>query len=126
MEAAAWAGPKRSGGRVLIQSRTPGAPAIQALVRWDPLPFLLRAGEDRARAGFPPNHPVYRVDGPPDAGLVDALRAFDPTTLLETPGPSGTVCLVAVRPEDLEGFRAGVLDLVAAGVVTRVEAEPTV
>jgi hypothetical protein len=34
--------------------------------------------------------------------------------------------LVAVRPEDLEGFRAGVLDLVAAGVVTRVEAEPTV
>ena len=126
MEAAAWAGPKRSGGQVLVQTRAPGAPAVQALVRWDPLPFLLRAGEDRTRAGFPPNHPVFRIDGPPGAGLTDALRALEPTTLLETPGPAGTVCLVAVRPDALGSFRSGVLDLVANGVVTRVEAEPTV
>jgi hypothetical protein len=34
--------------------------------------------------------------------------------------------LVAVSPGVIDGFRAAVLDLVAAGAVTRVEAEPPV
>jgi primosomal protein N' (replication factor Y) len=126
MEAAAWAGPKRARGRVLVQTRHPGGAAIQALVRWDPLPYLLHAAEDRARAGFPVDHPTFRLDGIADAGLADALRALGVTTLLETAGPTGTVCLVAIPPGSLMGFRSGVLDLVASGVVTRVEAEPTV
>jgi primosomal protein N' (replication factor Y) len=125
MEAAAWAGPKRDGGRVLLQTRHPGTGAVQALIRWDPLPFLARAGEERAAGGFPPNHATFRIDGPGRAGLADGLRALDPTTILETPVPAGTVCLVAVRPAALRAFRDGVLDLVARGVITRVEAEPS-
>ena len=36
MEASAWARPRGQGGRVLVQTRRPGHPALQALVRWDP------------------------------------------------------------------------------------------
>ena len=125
MEAAAWAGPKRDGGRVLLQTRHPGTGAVQALIRWDPLPFLARAGEERAAGGFPPNHATFRIDGPGQAGLAEGLRALGPTTILETPVQAGTVCLVAVRPAALRAFRDGVLDLVARGVITRVEAEPS-
>jgi primosomal protein N' len=124
MEAAAWAGPKRAGGRVLLQTRHPDAGAVQALIRWDPLPFLARAGRDRAAGGFPPNHPTFRLDGPAD-GLADRLRTLGVVTLLETPMSTGTVCLVAVRPAALRAFREGVLDLVARGAITRVEAEPS-
>src|SRR5262249_11682352 len=41
MEASAWAGPRTRGGRVLAQARESGHPAIQALVRWEPVPYLL-------------------------------------------------------------------------------------
>ena len=102
--------------------------AIQALVRWDPIRFLEVDGSHRAEAGFPPNHPVFRVEGPPGAGdaLEAALRILRPVSLLVTTGvgPTGTVCLVTVRPQDLAGFREEVLRLAATDIVTRVEAEP--
>ena len=63
MEAAAWAGRRDGGGRVLVQTRHPGHPAVQALVRWEPEPFLLREARARSEAGFPPGHPVFRVIG---------------------------------------------------------------
>jgi len=126
MEAAAWAGPRAAGGRVLAHTRQPGSPAIQALVRWEPARFLEAEGRRRADAGFPPNHPVFRVEGPPGPELEAALRVLRPVSLLVTSGVgvTGTVCLVTVRPEDLPGFRAEVLRLAAADTVTRVEAEP--
>jgi len=65
MEAAVWAGPKDGGGRVLVQTRRPGDPAVQGLIRWEPERFLRAEGRRRAEAGFPPNHPVFRVAGPP-------------------------------------------------------------
>ncbi len=126
MEAAAWAGPKAGGGRVLLQTRHPWSAAVQALVRWDPLRFLGAVADERARAGFPAGHPTFRLDGVPGDGLGEALRDLGVTTLLESPARTGTVCLVAVQPGSLPGFRAGVLDLVASGIVTRVEAEPSV
>ncbi|HCP62560.1 MAG TPA: hypothetical protein DIU14_08855 [Actinobacteria bacterium] len=124
MEAAAWARPKSRGGRVLIQTRHPGHPAIQSLVRWDPMPFLRWELEHRTEAGFPAGHPVFRVAG--DASLPQELRATDPTTLLATDGPGepATICLVVVAPAALPGFRETVLRLARAGVVSRVEAEP--
>lgn len=123
-EAAAWAGPKPGGGRVLLQTRHPGAAAIQALVRWEPVPFLEAEAAERASAGFPPNHPVFRISGPAGGGLETALGALRPVSLLTSPSPRGTICLVTVRPEDLGALRAAVLRLVAAGTATRVEAEP--
>jgi primosomal protein N' (replication factor Y) len=124
MEAAAWAGPRQEGGRVLVQTRRPSHPAIQALVRWDPMPFLLREAEHRREAGFPPGHPVFRVYGP--HGLGQAIRAVFPSveTLLATPVEGGTVCLVVVPPGDLPVFRLALLGLVRDGGVSRIEAEP--
>jgi primosomal protein N' (replication factor Y) len=122
MEAAAWAGPRGSGARVLAQTRRPGHPAIQALVRWDPLGFLRHEAEQRAQAGFPPGYPVFRIEG--DPALSEALPAAPVETVLTSAGEGGQVCLVAVRPGELATFRRAVLALVDAGVVTRVEAEP--
>jgi hypothetical protein len=126
MEAAAWAGPKRGGGRVLAQTRDPRSAAIQALVRWDPVPFLLGAAEERARSGFPPGHPTFRIEGAAGEGLRDRLAGAGAETVLAGPARGGQVCLVAVPPGLLDAFRAAVIDLVADGAVTRVEAEPTV
>jgi primosomal protein N' (replication factor Y) (superfamily II helicase) len=126
MEAAAWARSRGRGGRVLVQTRRPGHPAIQALIRWEPVPFLLAEGARRAEAGFPPGHPVFRVAGPgDDRSLEPALRDAGAATVITTPAAGdGTLCLVAVEPGELPRFRRAVLALAARGLVTRVEAEP--
>ena len=121
-EAAAWAGPRAQGGRVLVQTREPGDPAIQSLVRWDPLHFHRRERARREEAGFPPGVPLFRVLGSPE--LEEALRALDPAHLLATPLGGQTVCLVAIRPDALAAFRGRILDLVDERIVERVEAEP--
>jgi primosomal protein N' (replication factor Y) (superfamily II helicase) len=133
MEAAAWAGSRGGGGRVLVQTRRPGHPAIQALVRWDPLPYLRAEAGRRKEAGFPPRFGVFRVRG--SEALPEALRAAGAETILSTaaitsaPGaaPTGqglTLCLVAVPPSGLDRFRQEVRRLAAEGTVERVEAEP--
>lgn len=121
-EASAWAGPRSSGARVLVHTREPSDPAVQALVRWDPWHFHRTEGRRREEAGFPPGFPVFRVSG--GQGVADALRALEPAHLLSSGSGSGTVCLVTLRPEEVARFRARVLELVGDGVVTRVEAEP--
>jgi primosomal protein N' (replication factor Y) len=124
MEAAAWAGPRGGGGRVLVHTSEPGDPAIQALVRWDPRHLHRSERARRAGAGFPPGHPVFRVAGSPD--LPDALAALRPVHLLTSSLGSETVSLVTLRPEAVTGFRERVLDWVRDGIVTKVEAEPQV
>ena len=124
MEAGAWAGSRGGGGRVLVQTRRPGNAAIQALVRWEPLAFLIAEGDRRRDAGFAPGHGIFRVSG--GAGLEKALRTAGAETVLATTGDIGTVCLVAVPPQRLPAFRGGVLRLAAEGEVARVEAEPQV
>ena len=127
MEAAVWAGPRAEGGRVLVQTRNPGHPAVQALIRWEPLPFLLGDGRRRAEAGFPPGCPVFRLalrepgEGP---GSESILRAAGAHSVLATAAMGLTLCLVAVRPESLSAFRLEILRLAVDGVVDRVEAEP--
>ena len=122
MEAASWARPRAEGGRVLVQTRHPGHPAIQALVRWDPVPFLLAEARERARAGFPPGSAVFRVAG--SATLPDELRRAGGDVVLTTPAGDGTVSLVAVRQQDVPAFSRAVRELARAGDVERVVAEP--
>jgi primosomal protein N' (replication factor Y) len=131
MEAAAWAGSRGTGGRVLVQSRRPGHPAIQALIRWDPAPFLMAEAERRREAGFPPGFPVFRIRG--STRLEQALRSFGAETVLTTGGGQSsdaptsedrTLCLVALSPAGLDRFRHEVRRLAGEGIVERVEAEP--
>jgi primosomal protein N' (replication factor Y) (superfamily II helicase) len=134
MEAGAWARPRAEGGRILVQTRRPGHPALQALIRWDPIPFLLQESRRRWDAGFPADYYAYRIDGPPPpdgsldgmgSGLAEALRGAGAATVVSTIREDRTVCLVAVPPAKAAAFRRAVIDLAAEGAVTRVEAEPT-
>jgi primosomal protein N' (replication factor Y) len=122
MEAAAWARPREQGGRVLAQTRRPGHPAMQSLIRWEPEIFLRADAEARSRSGFAPGHPVFRIEGTSE--LPGALAEAATETLLATAAGTGTVCLAAVHPERLAEFRALVLRLARDGLVVRVEAEP--
>jgi primosomal protein N' (replication factor Y) (superfamily II helicase) len=122
MEAAVWAGPRRGGGRVVVHTRDPGDPAVQALVRWDPWHFHRSERRRREEAGFPPGCPVFRLLGA--EGIGEALEALGPVTLLASRPEDETVCLVALRPEQVPSFRHRVLELIEEGVVRRVEAEP--
>jgi primosomal protein N' (replication factor Y) (superfamily II helicase) len=121
-EAAGWAGPRSTGGRVLVQTRDPRDPAVQALVRWDPWYFHRAERARLADAGFPPGFPVFRLMGEP--AIPDRIAAADPLNILVSGRGDGTVCLVTVRPTHLEEFRDTVLSLVSEGIVERVEAEP--
>ncbi|HEV3474571.1 MAG TPA: hypothetical protein VG602_04325 [Actinomycetota bacterium] len=122
MEAAAWAGPRRDGGRVLVHTREPSDPAIQALVRWEP--WLLHRAERRRRqeAGFPPGFPLFRVTG--RQGLAEQLSSLEPAHLLTSALGDETVCLVTLRPDDTARFRDRVVAWAEEGLVTKVEAEP--
>ncbi|HXY72653.1 MAG TPA: hypothetical protein VEM41_08920 [Actinomycetota bacterium] len=125
MEAAAWAGPRARGGRVLAQTREPAHHAIQALVRWEPAPFLLAEADRRAAAGFAPERHLFRVTAAGAGAEVEAhLRAAGAHPVLSTMGEDLTICLVAVEPGDLRGFRDHVVRLVADGIIRRVEADP--
>jgi primosomal protein N' (replication factor Y) (superfamily II helicase) len=122
MEAASWAASRSRGARVLMQSRRPAHPAIQGLVRWEPEPFLRAEALARAEAGFPPGHPVFRIEG--TAGLPASLQQAGAESVLATGAEGGSLCLVTVHPDRLAGFRHHVVRLAADGVVVRVEAEP--
>jgi primosomal protein N' (replication factor Y) len=122
MEAAAWAGPRDDGGRVLVQTRDSSDPAIQALVRWDPWHLHRAEAKRRADAGFPVGCPVFRVTGSPD--LERGLAELLPMHLLTTTLGGQTVSLVTLRPEAVPRFRERVLAWAGDGTVERVEAEP--
>ena len=122
MEAAAWAGPRGQGGRVLVQTRDPGDPAIQALIRWDPDVLHRSERARRAEAGFPPGHPVFRLVG--SQAMPDALSSLRPVGALHSSAGGETVSLVTIEPAALPRFRERIVAWVGEGIVTRVEAEP--
>lgn len=74
--------------RVVVQTREPQHPVVQALVRWDPSGYWRQAVPTRAELGFPPARRAVRVDAPTDSETeVDAaLRAAVPG-LLDVLGP---------------------------------------
>jgi len=118
-EAAAWARPD---GRVIVQTDAPNDPAIQALVSGRPDRFRRAEAPRRAEAGFPVGSPVFRVTGGTE--LERELAALDPGTLLSSNVGGTTICLVALDADRVPGFGAEMRRLAAAGIVTRVEAEP--
>jgi primosomal protein N' (replication factor Y) len=119
MEAAAWARPS---GRVIVQTRHPGDPAVQSLVSGNPDRFHRSELPRRADAGFPAGWPVFRVTG--DDTLADELAALEPRTLLSSSGEGQTICLLALDPAAIRTFGRTMRALAEGGVVTRVEAEP--
>ena len=119
MDAAGWA---RPGGRVIVQTRHPADPAVQALVTGNPERFHRTEGPRREHAGFPPGCAVFRVMGTVD--LEEALRAIPLVSLLTTGTERETVCLATVRPGDVGRFGQTMRRLAVSGTVTRVEAEP--
>ncbi len=118
-EAAAWA---RSDGRVIVQTDAPNDSAVQALVSGRPDRFRRAEAPRRAEAGFPVGSPVFRVTG--GAELDRELAALGPETLLSSNVGGATICLVALDAARVPGFGAEMRRLAAAGIVTRVEAEP--
>jgi primosomal protein N' (replication factor Y) len=65
----------RPGGRALAVGE-PGAPALQALVRWDQAGFARREADERREARLPPATRVATLRGEPGA-LDDALTLLD-------------------------------------------------
>lgn len=118
-EAAAWARPN---GRVIVQTRSPNDPAVQALVTGRPERFHRAEIARRAQAGFPVGAAVFRVHG--TAELEDELRSLEPVTLLVSGLGEQTVCLLALEPGRVAAFGRAARALAERGVVTRVEAEP--
>jgi primosomal protein N' (replication factor Y) len=126
MEAAAWAGPRAAGGRVLAHTRSPGDPAVQALVRWEPVPFLLTEAARRVEAGFVPGQAVFRVRSRASAGdLEKAMSGAGARAVLTTSAGSATLCLVTVPPASRAHFREEIVRLATEGNVDRIEAEPS-
>jgi primosomal protein N' (replication factor Y) len=119
MEATGWARPK---GRAIVQTRNPSSPVIQALVTGNPERFYRHELPRRAEAGFAAGDPVFRVAG--TTALPEELRGLDPVTLLVSSLGGRTVCLVAVRPGEVEVLGRLLRRLATTGVVDRVEAEP--
>jgi len=118
-EAAAWADPA---GRVIVQTRHPGDPAVQALVTARPERFHLAEVARRAEAGFPVGSAVFRVTGTDE--LEAALAAGSPRTLLASAAEGATICLVALDPGDVPAFGREARRLASRGILERVEAEP--
>jgi primosomal protein N' (replication factor Y) len=118
-EVAAWAGTR---GRVIVQTRHPNDPAVQALVTGRPERFVRAELPRREAAGFPVGFPVFRVAG--TAELEGRLRSLPLRTLLASSLGDQTVCLAALDPGDVAAFGRAMRELSERGVVTRVEAEP--
>ena len=118
-EVAAWA---RARGRVVVQTRTPNDPAVQALVTGRPERFHRAETARRAEAGFPVGSAVFKVTG--SSELEDELAALGAPSLLASGGGDVTVCLLALDPGTVGAFGRAVRGLAERGVVTRVEAEP--
>jgi primosomal protein N' (replication factor Y) (superfamily II helicase) len=95
--------------RLIVQTREPNHPAVQALVRWDPAGFWQRERERRAELRYPPAASLIRVSSPPGsaAGVADALRRVLPEgDEVLGPGLDGEVLVKSDRlPATLEALR---------------------
>jgi primosomal protein N' (replication factor Y) len=89
-----WLAAGRWTSTLVLQTREPAHPAVQALVRWDPDGFWRREAPRRAELSYPPATSLVRLVAPPaDAAAVAAeLRAALPAddTVLG-PDPDGAL-----------------------------------
>ena len=114
-------GDRRSSGRLLVQTRQPDHPVVQAAVRADPS-IVSTAERDRRRAlGLPPYGAQAKISGPGAPAFIEALQAAaDPAVSIRGPA-SGGFLLRAPSHQPL-------LDLLARaprpGERLRVEVDP--
>ena len=95
MNAAALVRPGPEGGRVVMVADA-GLPAVQALVRWDPVTFAGRELEDRRELRFPQAGRMAALSGPHDAvrALLDSAdlppgaEVLGPVPVHEAGGPA--------------------------------------
>jgi primosomal protein N' (replication factor Y) len=89
LNAAALVQPGPAGGRVVVVA-DPGIPAVQALVRWDPVTHAERELAERAELRFPPAVRMASLSGPAAAveGLL-AAAALPPAAELLGPVDTG-------------------------------------
>lgn len=66
---ARWVG---TSARVIVQTKDPSHPAVQALVRWDPDGWWRREAPRRAELRWPPDRSLVRIAGGRDASEVAA------------------------------------------------------
>ena len=92
MAAAALVSP---GGAVLIHA-DPALPAVQALIRWDPVTFADRTLADRGALSFPPAVRMAAVTG--DADAVASLLGATPQLSSGPPQDTGTLPGLAALP----------------------------
>jgi primosomal protein N' (replication factor Y) len=62
-------GDDERGARVVVQTREPEHPVVQALVRWDPSGYWRAETDVRAELGFPPARQALKVDAPAAAAV---------------------------------------------------------
>ncbi|MEU5881754.1 primosomal protein N' [Spirillospora sp. NPDC047279] len=91
----------RPGGPVVVAADG-SLPAVQALVRWDPVTFAERELEERREAGFPPAVRMASLTASPAAirGLLSDARLPDGAEVL---GPVSAPASAASAPATLEG-----------------------
>ncbi|PSL03628.1 replication restart DNA helicase PriA [Haloactinopolyspora alba] len=80
--------PGPDGGNVVVVT-DPSAPAVQALVRWDPAGFAGRELAERAELHLPPAARVAELTGA-DADVTDLLDQVEVPEAAETLGPAPT------------------------------------
>jgi primosomal protein N' (replication factor Y) (superfamily II helicase) len=115
--AAAWCGPRSGAGRLVLQTRDGGHPAVQALVRWDPDFFWRHELPRRAELGFPPARRLLLVEGP-DPGEAAAARdalagALGPRAELLGPAAMGRGWRIIAKVEDAEAAARALRPLLA-------------
>lgn len=77
---------------VVLQTREPANPAVQALVRWDPEGFWRREAERRAELAWPPHSSLVRLAAEAPEEVAAAVRgAVPPADEVLGPDPSGGV-----------------------------------
>ena len=107
MNAAALVVPAAAGGAVVIVADA-GIPAVQALVRWDPVTHSQRELSEREQLRFPPSVRMASLTGPADAvmALLDAASLPEPAEVLGPvpgghPGPDSPGAAPGMLPESV-------------------------
>jgi primosomal protein N' (replication factor Y) (superfamily II helicase) len=124
-----WMAVARWAPHVVVQTRQPRDPAVQALVRWDPEGFWRNEAERRALLGFPPARSLValKVAEEEAPGVADELRRSLPgEDEVLGPDPGGGLLVKSA------GLR-GTLDALTAlrqawskaGMRVRVDVDPT-
>jgi primosomal protein N' (replication factor Y) len=106
MNAAALVRPSAAGGAVVVVAAA-GLPAVQALVRWDPVTHAERELAERAGLRFPPAVRMASLTGPKDAvaGLLAVANLAAPAEVLG-PVPIAADCSPDHRDQAGEVVRA--------------------